>query len=178
MLLASMLACSAATAAEPSPWTARATFDSHVPSEVFADEGDPYRLGLGVGYALHPTLDATLDVVISYIQVAAYDFATGGETVATGFDLGLRWVAPLPGPLAPYLEAQAGMQRANPESFPAKGSHENFTLVGGAGLRLALGARWALRGGMRYMHVSNANLLPKNNGYDGFLASGGLELRF
>ncbi len=31
---------------------------------------------------------------------------------------------------------------------------------------------------LRYIHMSNANLLPNNNGYDGVSAIAGLERRF
>lgn len=66
------------------------------------------------------------------------------------------------------------------ESFPADGSHTNFSLQ--AGFETVWSSRQEPTGswvaGVRWMHVSNANILPRNSGYDGLFVRIGRRWQF
>ena len=66
-----------------------------------------------------------------------------------------------------FLEAGAGAQYVGPESLPRRGTHANFRLRGGVGARYDLNDQLGLIAGINWLHMSNANLLPGNNGHDG-----------
>ena len=144
----------------------------------FADEGDPYRLSLGVGWPLRPDLSLFADGVGSYIDVNDFEGAEGGITYGIGLDLSLRWLRPLSEGIGLYMEGGGGLQQTFPDSFVAPGTHFNFTILAGAGVHQELSSDWALTIGLRYIHMSNANLLPDNNGYDGVSLLGGVERFF
>lgn len=63
-------------------------------------------------------------------------------------------------------------------SFPADGTHFNFTVILSSGRFVPITARTDLVLGLRYLHLSNANLLRDNSGYDGLQLVLGSLLRF
>jgi hypothetical protein len=95
-------------------------------------------------------------------------FVEGTETFATHSGITAR--RPLIAGLRFALHADfaAGIYYAE-KSFPADGSHLNFSLQAGfeSSWKAAHGDDTAWILGLRWMHVSNANILPRNSGYDG-----------
>ncbi|MCS6969933.1 MAG: acyloxyacyl hydrolase [Planctomycetota bacterium] len=160
-------------------WGARLTFSAPtVRIGDFADEGNPYRASLGLGHWLRSDLSAWADAVASYIDVNDFIGAAGGTAYALGVDLSLRWTRGWRDRVALYLEGGAGAQNSFPISFVASGTHFNFTVLAGAGLEGPSLAGWTPSAGLRYLHLSNANLLPHNHGYDGVSALVGVQRRW
>lgn len=177
--LALLLAPLAAGAAADAGWGARVTVSAPtVRIGDFADEGDPYRLSLGLGRELRSDLALWGDLVASYIDANDFVGAAGGITYALGADVSLRWTRPLASPAGLYLEAGLGAQNAFPDSFVASGTHFNFTILLGAGLDGPTVGGWVPSLGLRYLHMSNANLLPNNHGYDGVSLLAGAARRW
>lgn len=131
------------------------------------EEGDPLRLA--VGKCVHRAGNRRLfvDGVLSYVDAADHGGAGGGVALGVGVDVVLRWDLAVTR-LAVYAELGGGLQNTSGSSFPSNGTHANFTVIAGLGLPLSSRARRSVTLGMRYFHVSNANMLPENSGYDAF----------
>jgi hypothetical protein len=95
----------------------------------------------------------------------------GPETHYEAYDMGIRrnfvrsnWR------IAPYFDGRLGLGRINakgPEGAPyAQGQDFTFTLMLGSGVRYNFNPRYAISGGLNYMHVSNLYLSePKYANY-------------
>ena len=84
----------------------------------------------------------------------------GAETRYFAFDYGIRRnFIPYRWRIVPYVEGRGGIGNINakgPEGVPyAQGQDMTFTLMVGSGARYNFGPRYAVSGGMTYMHVSN-----------------------
>jgi len=130
----------------------------------FGDEGEQVRFALGACAASRGPLSLQLDGVLSAIDAAMHTGAGGGRALGVGVDALLRWR--LGESRRWFVEAGGGVQYAIGSSFPADGTHFQFTVIGGVGRSLDLGSGRALQLGIRWFHISNANVLPSNSGYD------------
>jgi hypothetical protein len=139
----------------------------------FGDEGRQSRFAVGACAASRGPLSLHLDAVVSPIE--AFDHIVGGgRAVGLGIDGILRW---RPGAQpAWFVEAGGGFQYAIGSSFPADGTHFQFTVIGGVGRSFGLGSGRTLDVGLRWFHISNANLLPSNSGYDSIQLTVGVTL--
>jgi hypothetical protein len=143
------------------------------PVHNFGDEGRQSRLAVGACVAAYGSLSLQLDGVVSPIE--AFDHIVGGgRAVGLGVDAILRWWPG--GQRAWFAEAGGGLQYAVGSSFPADGTHFQFTVIGGVGRSFGLGAGRTLDVGLRWFHISNANLLPSNSGYDSIQLTVGITL--
>jgi hypothetical protein len=130
----------------------------------FGDEGNQVRFALGACAASRGPLSLQFDGVLSAIDAATHTGSGGGRALGVGVDALLRWRA---GEARRwFVEAGGGVQYAIGVSFPADGTHFQFTVIGGVGRSIAIGAGRSLDVGLRWFHISNANLLPSNSGYD------------
>ncbi len=154
-----------------------------VPAVPFNDEGDPYRLSLGVGHSVAP-FDLTLltNLVYSYYGVNAVadnnpsTDIEGGSSHSLGIDIALRKSFTTSEGFDYYYEGGGGFQSmlTNPP-FPADGSDENFTLFFGPGIVIPAGDNKRVSASLQWFHISNANLFPDNSGYDGLQLLIGVE---
>lgn len=98
------------------------------------------------------------------------EFVSGGQGYGAFFNLIIREPVVTRDAFILFADIAGGIHYSN-QSFPADGSHLNFTLIGGFLLQLQ-GDSWLARDwqlGLSWLHISNANLLPDNSGYDGLL---------
>lgn len=140
----------------------------------FGDEGYQYRFALGACAASRGPLSLQFDVVASSIDAYPHTGVGGGRALGLGVDGVLRWR--LGAERRWFAEAGGGMQYAIGSSFPADGTHFQFTVIGGLGRSVDLGRGRTLDVGLRWFHISNANLLPSNSGYDSIQLTVGLTL--
>lgn len=152
-----------------------------------SDDGSPFRLNIvqastpdPIGRLLRAS-DQQWSAWIGYADVQSKFTgsgalrAGGGEAWMLGLGRQWRWALPEWTELAdwrPHLTFEVGLNYAD-DSLPSDGSHFNFPVV--------TGFEWSRRGapgeadasnwifGFRWFHLSNAHLLDKNSGYDGFI---------
>lgn len=129
------------------------------------DKGHPWRVMFGYPAARWDRLTLHQDWVVSYLDAEPRENAPGGHGVAFGTDLSLQWRHRQGVPLTPYYEVSGGIQYAAGTSFPAHGGRWMFTLSAGVGLLIPLKDR-QLNTAVRWQHISNAAVFPKNAGYD------------
>ncbi|BFM17482.1 hypothetical protein R50073_36650 [Maricurvus nonylphenolicus] len=167
------------TSFNPSFWH----LSGSVPAVHFNDEGDPYRLSLGMGYAVVPyDLILLTNVVYSYYDVNAVadnnpsSDIEGGSSHSLGVDLALRKSFSTAKNINYYYEGGGGFQyMVSKPPFPADGSDENFTLFLGSGIVVPAGSKKRVTASVQWFHISNANLFPDNSGYDGLQLVIGFE---
>jgi hypothetical protein len=149
----------------------------------FNDEGAPYRLSIGAGHlAFSNDLSFMASVAYSYYDVNAVadnnptPDLRGGNSHSLGFDLLMRWSFLQTLPVSCHIDGGAGFQSMLTDPpFPADGSKENFTLLFGPGVLIPTDIDNRLRVSLLWFHISNANLFPKNSGYDGLQLVVGFE---
>lgn len=132
------------------------------------DEGFPWRALFGYCVAQTGRLSLHQDWVVSYLDATPQGDAPGGEGVSFGTDFSFQWRYKRGNSFTPYYELGGGIQYAAGTSFPAHGSRWMFTINAGAGFLIPLKPKLQLNTAIRYLHISNAGLLPENAGYDAF----------
>lgn len=167
------------TSFNPAFWHVSAS----VPVVHFNDEGDPYRLSLGIGHAVVPyNLTLLTNVVYAYYDVNAVADKNpsadlkGGHSHSLGIDIALRKSFTTAKRIDYYYEGGGGFQVmiAKPP-FPADGSDENFTVFLGSGIMFPAGSQKRVSASLQWFHISNAGLFPDNSGYDGLQLIIGFE---
>ena len=131
-------------------------------------EGHPWRALYGLCVAEKGRLSLHQDWVISYLDVQPVGDAPGGDGVSFGTDFSFQWRHEQGVSVTPYYELGSGIQYAAGTPFPAHGSRWTFTINAGAGILIPVTAERQLNVAIRYLHMSNAGLFPKNAGYDAF----------
>lgn len=120
-------------------------------------EGEQFRLSLPAVRLLNDPFEVRFDAVLGHVDANSLSGQPGGQGTTIGIDLVLakavgRWL----------VDGGAGMQRSLGTRFPSDGTRFNFTLY--------LGAYWTglgpLQLGARYFHISNADVVSPNSGYD------------
>jgi opacity protein-like surface antigen len=132
------------------------------------DEGFPWRAMYGYCVAQSGRLSLHQDWVVSYLDSTPQGNAPGGDGVSFGTDFSFQWRHRLGASFTPYYELGGGIQYAVGTSFPADGSRWMFTINAGAGFLIPLKPNLQLNTEIRYLHISNARILPDNAGYDAF----------
>lgn len=132
------------------------------------DEGFPWRAMYGYCVAQSGRLSLHQDWVVSYLDATPQGNAPGGDGVSFGTDFSFQWRHMLGASFTPYYELGGGIQYAVGTSFPAHGSRWMFTINAGAGFLIPLKPNLQLNTEIRYLHISNARILPENAGYDAF----------
>ena len=90
----------------------------------------------------------------------------------------LRWNSSLrAGRVAPYIELAGGGLRTNTNLPAGNTSDFNFTARGGGGIQLSTIGRQSLDIGVRWYHISNANLGVRNTEFNGIQAIVGYHWR-
>lgn len=130
------------------------------------DKGHPWRAMFGYSLMQSGPLNLHQDWVVSYLDAEPRESSPGGHGIGLGTDLSLQWrLAAERSRLTPYLDVSGGIQYASGVAFPANGGRWMFTLGAGAGLLIPIGHR-QLAVALRWQHISNAGVFPKNAGYD------------
>lgn len=113
---------------------------------------------LGGDSWLRGSLDGTVEV--SLVFNTEPGFGVGGAVVP-----GFRYHFLALGRLVPYIEAGAGFGGID-WNLESQADGYIFFLHAGVGARVLLGESWALVGGWRYQHLSNAYTHRPNRGID------------
>ncbi len=144
-----------------------------------------YEGHLGGGYYFFDNLSINLELAAGYTEFNSRGGAPAGDTGNFGFDVLLRYHF-LKGKdwrgakWSLYADGGCGFRYFGPESFPANGTHVNWTPQAGLGATYELKNNWSLMGGARFFHVSNGNIYGgnKNPGYDSLQLYAGLMCKW
>ena len=139
---------------------------------IGSDPGEIYLAHAGVSYYFRDQISVSLEAV-------------GGTTIgdntgtATGLDVLWRWHFLQHGRWSLFAEGGAGFLYTS-RSFKSKATHFNFSPQVGAGARLQISDTLDLMGGVRWHHISNADIdgRPRNIGFDGPMLYGGAVIAF
>ena len=134
--------------------------------------GEIYLAHVGVSYYLVDNFSASLEA----LGGASLGDATGG---AVGFDLLLRWHMLRREGWSLFVDGGAGILYTT-TSFETNATHFNFTPQIGVGTTFQMGDDVDLMGGIRWHHISNANIdgPNRNLGHDAPMLYGGIAIRF
>lgn len=132
-------------------------------------KGEMYALHAGVEYFLRDYLALSTTLFGAYVRSGIDD--NGG---AGGFDLVLRRHVPgsADDSVSLFVDAGAGCQQQSTNFSGPR--HFNFRLIVGVGATFALGDRWGLIAGIRYLHISDAGIEGGGGGYDGPMGYAGV----
>ena len=122
-----------------------------------------YSFHLGYGYFFYDDFSVNFDMLGSYIRSDIDD-----DGVGVGLDVIFRrhqfksrgnlWTL--------YIEAGTGLQQ---QSTNYAGNRTfNFRILGGGGATIRVAEKARLKGGMRYLHISDAGIEGGGGGFDGF----------
>jgi hypothetical protein len=129
------------------------------------DKGHPWRLMFGYSLVRWDRLTLHQDWVISYLDAGPRADSPGGHGAAFGTDMSFQWRHHRGIALTPHYEIGGGIQYAAGTAFPAHGGRWMSTLNAGVGLLIPWNDR-ELNVAVRWQHISNAGVFPKNAGYD------------
>lgn len=155
------------------------TFQSYGSVTMGEDAGWMYQGHIGAGYYVFEGVSFNFEAVAGRIHASEEAGESGGRFPAGGFDLLLRWHALRNEDWSFYFEGGAGVLVAS-ESFPANGTHFNFTPQLGFGLTVRVADKARLMVGARWHHVSNGRVYGngRNPGYEGVMTYAGLMIPF
>jgi len=104
------------------------------------------------------------------------------DSAGIGFNLLARWHLLKNGDetLALYIEGGAGLAQFNHRTPGPEGTHFNFTPQAGVGVKWKCADRIGIIAGVRYLHISNANIDggDRNPGIDAIGGYGGITIDF
>lgn len=106
-----------------------------------------------------------------------FDQAVGPEAIGGNFTLLLRWHFYAEDTWSMYFDGGAGLLWTS-EDVPTGGTSFNFTPQGGFGATFDIGDDRRLMTGVRWHHVSNANIDDSNPGRDAIQAYVGVSLPY
>jgi hypothetical protein len=162
--------------ARAEPFRESSWFATFMPAASIGDNaGEIYMARAGVGYYFCDDWSINLEAVGAVVKENDdSDVALGG-----GFDLLLRWHFWHMEPWSLYFDGGAGFIVFD-EKFPRLGTEFNFTPQFGVGLTYQFQDRSLLMAGVRFQHISNAEIkgAENNPGYDAALIYAGLMLPF
>ena len=136
-----------------------------------------YSGHVGVGYHFRDGISINAEFVGSAIQMQNTKHDAGGDSASGAFDLILRWHFLRGDGWSIFGDVGGGVMESM-ESFPANGSHFNFRPQAGLGATLRITDDCYLMGGVKWLHVSNANLRERNPGFDSAMFYMGLMFPF
>jgi hypothetical protein len=123
---------------------------------------------------LHIDTEGTFEGVIEPFANLVTKPDTNAEV---GFSLLMKYSHNITARIAPYIEGGAGMIYTTQHTHE-QGTQFNFTPQAGIGLQFLLTKQWALTGGYRYRHLSNAGIDEDNVGLDHHFGLVGLSYFF
>jgi hypothetical protein len=163
------------------------TFQSYASVTWGEHDNTLAQVHVGGGYFFIDGLSINLQLVGSFLHSHDVDDSgedgdphSGDDSGAGGLDALFRWHFlrdKEEGRWSIFADAGAGIMVSS-ESFPADGSHFNFTPQAGLGGTLRLTDRLHLIGGVKWYHVSNAYTQDRNPGYDGVQGYLGVMIPF
>lgn len=156
------------------------SFQTYGWTRFAADEGPMYGMNIGVGYFFVDDLSINLEAVGAFGTVHGNNNVNSDSpTEGGGLSLLFRWHMIQCGDLGFFADAGAGMLLTG-LSYPADGTHFNFTPQVGLGVTYRIDQDLNLILGGRWHHISNANLHGEDNnpGSDGAMVYAGLMLSF
>lgn len=150
-------------------------FQTYGSVTVGESDGWLYQGHVGAGYFVFKGFSFNVEATLGRIDAAD----RGGDFMATGLDLLLRWHVLRNDDFSFYLEGGAGGLVSN-ESFPAHGTHFNFTPQLGLGMTFRIHDKARLMLGARWHHISNGRIYGngRNPGYEGIMTYAGLMIPF
>lgn len=139
------------------------------------NDGDVYQGHMGVGYYFLDGQALNIECALGGIDADA----SGGDTVTASVEFMLRshWIRMENWSM--FVEGGAGVIWSD-ERFPAGGTRWNFTPQAGLGMTWRLDDTTHLIGGVRWYHISNANMngTDRNPGYNSLMVYAGLLFEF
>jgi lipid A 3-O-deacylase len=132
------------------------------------------RAGFGIGYFMDDDLSIDLDFNALY-----FEQDLGEDTFGGSINLLLRWhfFHDDERTWSVYGDAGAGLMLTS-EKVPSNGSRFNFTPQIGAGISFDIGGEARMFTGVRWHHVSNANVYDENPGIDFLLIYAAIAFPF
>jgi hypothetical protein len=127
--------------------------------------------GVGLSYFIADNLSLDLELNGVYYGL------DGKNSAGANANLLFRWHFVAEPNWSIYFDGGAGLMGTSDE-VPAKGTNFNFTPQAGVGLSLEIAPDVRLMSGVRWLHVSNANLFDNNPGMDNVLLYLGVSLPF
>jgi lipid A 3-O-deacylase len=154
-------------------------FQTYASATVGEDDGALYLGHFGAGYFVLDGLSLNFEVVFGVARAQEQAGERGDVFPTAGFDLLARWHVLRGERWSFYLEGGAGVLQSS-QSFPAHGTHFNFTPQAGLGFTFNVTDDVQLMLGSRWHHISNANIFSndRNPGYDGIMFYGGIMIPF
>lgn len=116
----------------------------------------------------------TVEGMIEPLMNVVINPDTNAEVGCSGF---LRYSQKVTSRIAPYIEGGIGMIYTTQHTHE-QGTQFNFITQAGVGLQFFLTDTWAITGGYRFRHLSNADLSEDNEGIDHHFALMGLSYFF
>jgi len=123
---------------------------------------------------IHLEPKGTFEAVIEPLMNVVVQPDTNAEV---GFSLLIKYSQNITSRLSPYIEAGAGAIYTTQHTHE-QGTQFNFIPQAGAGLQFLLTKHWALTGGYRFRHLSNASITDDNEGLNHHFALMGLSYFF
>lgn len=111
---------------------------------------------------LHIESKGTFEGMIEPLMNIVINPDTNAEV---GFSLLLKYSQNITSRIAPYIEGGVGMIYTTQHTHE-QGTQYNFIPQAGVGLQWLLTKHWALTGGYRFRHLSNAAISDSNQGID------------
>ncbi len=137
-------------------------------------ESDNTITTLGLEFEYFVEEDLSIDLGFLFMDVDQ----KGGDANGFNFTLQLRWHLMVEEDWSFFVEGGVGLLRTS-ENVPIGGSKFNFTPQAGFGLSFDVGdndARWLV--GLKWHHISNANLYDSNPGRDSWQVWTGISFPF
>ncbi len=152
------------------------TFQTYGSAALGEGAGRVYAAHTGVGYFICENLSLNVELITGRIDLKE---GTHKSASVYGSDLLLRWYFDKSRDWTAYLEVGAGMHKSS-HPFPAVGSHFNFRPQWGIGFTYSMSPDVKLLGGVRWLHISNANKdgSLRNPGFDGVMPYLGMMVPF
>jgi len=123
---------------------------------------------------LHIKPKGTFEFMIEPLMNIVINPDTNAEAGCSFF---LKYSQKVTSRIAPYIEAGVGMIYTTQHTHE-QGTQYNFLTEAGAGLQFFLNDQWALTGGYRFRHYSNAGIDEENQGIDHHFGLLGLSYFF
>jgi len=133
--------------------------------------GEAYMLGGGWSYFIARDFSMEMELLGMYVD------QNGGDAVGGNVNLLLRWHFYNTETWSIYADAGAGLLLTT-ENVPSKGSSFNFTPQVGMGFSFEVSRDVRMLAGIRWHHISNANLYDENPGRDNVLIYAGLSFPY
>jgi lipid A 3-O-deacylase len=136
------------------------------------ENADSFALG-GIGLSYFPVDHLSLEMEFNGL----YFDQAGPEAWGGNFNLLMRWHFLWKEKWSLYVDGGAGVLFTT-DDVPQEGSSFNFTPQAGLGVSLAISDETRLLAGVRWHHISNANIFSSNPGRDSVEVYAGLSFPF